>query len=141
MKTKKIVLVGGCFDILHLGHIQFLNQARKYGDTLTVLLESDETIKRLKGPDRPFHTQEQRKAMLLALRSVDTVIAIPPFASDAEYFEAVKHIQPDIIAFTEGGPILDKKLKQTELVGATAVVVPKIKTPSTTQLSKLLKLE
>lgn len=137
----KTVLVGGCFDVIHFGHVSFLEQAKKHGDKLIVMLESDETIKRLKGPGRPFHTQNQRKVMLEALRVVDEVIPLPTMNSDTDYFDAVKRIQPNIIAFTEGDPILDKKLKQTELVGAEAVIIPKISTPSTSVLAKLLELE
>ena len=137
----KTVLVGGCFDLIHYGHVAFLKTAKQNGDTLVIMLESDETIQRIKGEGRPFHTQEQRKAMLEALRFVDEVIALPPMQTDEAYFEAIKKIHPDVIAFTEGDPIIDKKMKQAERVGASAVVIPKIKTHSTSTLAKLLKLE
>jgi FAD synthetase len=137
----KTVLVGGCFDFIHFGHISFLEQAKQHGEKLLVILESDETIRQLKGDGRPFHTQEQRKKMLESLRMVDEVISLPPMMSDADYFETVKRINPTIIAFTEGDPILEKKIKQTELVGAEAVIIPKVVTLSTSALAKLLKLE
>ncbi|MFZ2025473.1 MAG: adenylyltransferase/cytidyltransferase family protein [Microgenomates group bacterium] len=137
----KTVLVGGCFDFIHFGHIAFLNEAKKHGDKLIVMLEPDETIKKLKGEGRPFHTQEQRKKMLEALRMVDEVIILPPHMKDADYFETVKKINPSSIALTEGDPILEKKMKQTELVGASVVIIPKILTHSTSALAKLLKLE
>src|SRR5437016_5967120 len=74
--TKRIVLVGGCFDILHFGHIQFLKQAKQAGDVLVVALESDERI--LQDKNRaPTHTQHERAANLLALRSVDMVLMLP----------------------------------------------------------------
>lgn len=137
----KTVLIGGCFDFIHFGHIEFFEKAKKYGDKLVVMLESDETIKRLKGEGRPFHTQEQRKQMLEAIRAIDEVILLPPMTTDEEYFETIKKIHPDSIALTEGDPILEKKMKQTELIGAKAVVIPKTATHSTTTLAKLLKLE
>jgi rfaE bifunctional protein nucleotidyltransferase chain/domain len=137
----KTVLVGGCFDFIHFGHVTFLDEAKKHGDKLIVMLESDETIKRLKGDDRPYHTQKQRKIMLESLRMVDEVLLLPPHMTDADYLETIKKIKPDSIALTEGDPILEKKLKQTETVGASAVVIPKVLTHSTSSLAKLLKLE
>ncbi len=74
----KKVLVGGCFDLLHFGHIKFLEEAKKSGDYLVVALESDENVRRTKGETRPIHTQEQRKAMLESLTCVDEVIMLPP---------------------------------------------------------------
>ena len=64
----KIVLVGGCFDILHLGHVVFLEKAKKEGDVLVVLLESDEKVRFLKGKGRPVHTQSERAEILSALK-------------------------------------------------------------------------
>lgn len=137
----KKVLVGGCFDILHFGHITFLKQAKMLGDSLIVALESDGNVKRVKGDMRPIHTQEQRKTMLEALSFVDEVIALPPMNTDQEYVTFVQKIQPAVIAVTEGDPILEKKRQQANLVGANLVVIPKVRTPSTSQLAKLLGLE
>lgn len=141
MNSKLKVLVGGCFDLIHYGHIEFLRQAKTYGDHLIVLLESDERTKRLKGNNRPFHTQAQRKIMLEAIRYVDEVIPLPDMKSDQEYLDVVRKIKPSVIAFTEGDPILDKKIKQTEEIGARAIIISNIQTHSTTQLAKLLDLE
>lgn len=137
----KKVLVGGCFDILHFGHITFLKQAKMLGDSLIVALESDGNVKRVKGDMRPIHTQEQRKTMLEALSFIDEVIALPPMNTDQEYVTFVQKIQPAVIAVTEGDPILEKKRQQANLVGANLVVIPKVRTPSTSQLAKLLGLE
>jgi len=133
MIEKKIVLVGGCFDILHWGHISFLKKARKLGNYLVVALESDENIRKLKGPNRPIHNQRERKAMLESLRFVDKVIALPPMKSDSDYEKLVRRVNPDIVAVTQGDTKNTFRVK--------TVVLPKIKTPSTTQIAKLLKLE
>ena len=133
IRKKKIVLVGGCFDILHYGHIYFLKRAKKLGDMLVVALESDENTRKLKGPKRPIHTQKQRAEMLKSLRFVDKVITLPPMKSDLDYKKLVHRVNPDIIAITDGDT------KNTH--GVKTIVLPKIKTPSTTQIAKLLKIE
>ncbi len=138
---KKIVLVGGCFDFLHFGHINFLREAKKHGDHLVVALESDESVKKMKGEKRPIHTQVQRQQMLEALTYVDEVIALPPMHGDRDYFELVEKVKPSVIVSTQGDPIQHKKIAQAELVGAAFVEIPKIHTPSTSQLAKLLELE
>jgi len=70
----EIVTVNGCFDILHPGHLDFLKFAKEHGDKLIVLLNSDSSIKKLKGKNRPIFSQSYRKKMLLALKYVDKVI-------------------------------------------------------------------
>lgn len=137
----KKVLVGGCFDLIHYGHVEFLTSARKLGDYLVVALESDENVRRMKGESRPIHTQTQRKVMLESLRIVDEVLILPPLKTDQDYASLVKDVHPSVIAITEGDPVEDKKRKHAELVGATITVIPKIHTPSTSQLTKLLGLE
>ena len=129
----KVVLVGGCFDILHYGHISFLKKAKKLGNYLVVALESDENTKKLKGPGRPIHNQNQRKKMLESLRFVNKVIALPPMKSDSDYEKLVRKVNPDIIAITQGDTKNTFRVK--------TIIIPKIKTPSTTQIAKLLKIE
>ena len=137
----KKILVGGCFDLLHYGHIRFLEEAKKQGDWLVVALESDENVRRMKGDSRPIHSQEQRKEMLEAISFVDEVISLPPMATDQEYADLVKRIKPHAIAVTDGDPIVEKKKSHAQTVGAQLVIIPKIPTPSTSQLAKLLGLE
>ncbi len=139
--TPRIVLVGGCFDLIHYGHIKFLEEAKSHGDHLVVALESDENVRKMKGDARPIHSQAQRKEMLEAVSFVDEVISLPPMRSHQEYFDLVKKIKPAIIAVTQGDPREDKKAAQAKMVGAQLVTIPKIPTPSTSQLAKLLGLE
>lgn len=138
---NRVVLVGGCFDLLHYGHIAFLKQAKAQGDHLVIALESDENVRRMKGPNRPIHNQGQRKLMLEALKFVDEIIMLPTLTTDQEYLGLVHRLKPQVIAVTESDPILDKKQQQASEVGAEVVVIPKIHTPSTSQLAKLLGLE
>ena len=72
-KGKKIVFTNGCFDILHKGHVTYLSEAKKLGDLLTVGLNSDASVKRLKGNERPINNEEDRKFVLSQLKSVDFV--------------------------------------------------------------------
>lgn len=137
----KKVLVGGCFDLIHYGHTQFLTAARSQGDALVVALESDKNVRKMKGATRPIHTQEQRKSMLLSLTCVNEVITLPPMHTDAEYRELVTRVAPSVIAITEGDPMEEKKRDHATAIGATIAVIPKIHTPSTSQLAKLLELE
>lgn len=135
------VLVGGCFDILHYGHIHFLKKAKSLGDYLVVALESDKNIKKLKGASRPIHDQNKRREILESLSFVDEVITLKDEMNDADYLELVNQIRPQIIAVTAGDPILEKKQAHARTVLAQVVEIPKIEIASTTQIAKLLELE
>jgi FAD synthetase len=139
-EEKKIVLVGGCFDIIHLGHIAFLNNAKRKGNFLIVLLESDKSIKKLKGPTRPIYTQDIRAKNLESINSIDLIIKIPQLTTDAEYSKLVKRIEPDIIAVTKGDPILSKKRTHAKAVHAQVIeVIERQQEYSTSKLVKNLK--
>lgn len=139
-QNKCIVLVGGCFDILHIGHITFLTEARKLGDTLIVLLEHDDTIKKNKGDDRPINTQQDRATILASLSMVDYVIKLPPTPDDSFYDELVNKLKPAIIATTAGDPNRHHKERDAKLVGASVVdVTGPIYNQSTTKLLNILK--
>ena len=121
--NKKIVLVGGCFDVIHLGHTTFLEKAKNKGDILIVLLESDENIKKNKGNNRPINNQENRAILLTKFKMVDYVINLPKVINDNEYLEIVKEIKPTIIAVSENDQNLINKKKQAKLVGAKLIKV------------------
>jgi rfaE bifunctional protein nucleotidyltransferase chain/domain len=90
---QKIVFTNGCFDILHSGHVIYLSEARALGDLLILGLNSDSSVKRLKGPDRPINCENDRSIVLSALSSVDFVIL---FDTDTP-FELIEQIIPDIL--------------------------------------------
>lgn len=139
---KSIVLAGGCFDILHPGHITYIAEAKKQADVLFVILESDQRITELKGKDRPIHTQEERAVMVSALRFVDFVILLPYFWQNAQYDRLIEHIRPTIIATTEHDPSLQHKYRQAETIGASVVAVTKyIPHKSTSRVLHILSQE
>lgn len=137
---KKLVIAGGCFDLLHLGHIIFLQQAASKGDILVILLESDETIRKLKGKKRPIHTQTVRAEILSELKSVDYVLMLPPFKTDQEYDELIAKLNPSIIATTLGDEYAFHKKRQAAKLGAKLVfVTEQIKDHSTSKIIKTIK--
>lgn len=122
------VLVGGCFDVFHYGHLHFLKEAKRHGDYLVVLLESDKRIKKLKGPSRPIHNESQRKELLESLSFVNKVILTKDEMTDEDYKKVVQKINPQIIAIEKG-----KKIKtHAETVGAKIVEINKFEGLSST---------
>lgn len=119
---KKKVLVGGCFDIFHIGHLTFLQAAKKHGEMLIVALESDDFIRKKKQRE-PFHTQHERAEILAACEIVDIVILLPLFTSSRQYGDLVDTIKPHIIAITEGDPHKHYKKQHAEKIGASVVTV------------------
>lgn len=128
--TNSVVFTNGCFDILHRGHIEYLKKSKELGYKLIVGLNSDDSIKRLKGVNRPVNNQYDRKAVLEALDCVDEVIF---FDEDTPY-NLIKELKPDII--TKGGDY-----KKEEVVGnnmAKVVIIPFINGYSTTKTLECL---
>jgi len=92
-ERKKIVFTNGCFDLLHVGHIRYLSQAKKLGDFLIIGLNSDRSVKKLKGKDRPINSFEDRATLLSALKSVDLVIKFEEQTPE----NLIKDIVPDVL--------------------------------------------
>lgn len=139
-KNKKTVLVGGCFDLIHYGHLKFLEAAKTEGDFLIVALESDEFIKKYKRKLQVHH-QDERAEILANLNMIDLIVLLPFFQTNNDYFELVKKISPGIIGVTEGDKQLDNKKKQAELIGAEVkVVVTNLKNFSTRNIAKIFNL-
>jgi rfaE bifunctional protein nucleotidyltransferase chain/domain len=104
----RIVATNGCFDLLHFGHVTYLQQARQLGDLLVVGLNSDASVRRLKGPTRPLVPARQRAAVMAALACVDAVVIFPQ--TRATKFLAA--VQPDI--YVKGGDYRPSSLDQSE---------------------------
>lgn len=137
---KSIVLVGGCFDILHSGHTLFLEKAKEQGDLLFLILESDENIRKKKGENRPINSQKNRSIVLSTLSSVDYVITLKGVTKNEEYDKLIVQIQPDVIAMTKGDKGIERRKIQCELVGAELKLVTEIvEGKSTTDLIKEIK--
>ena len=135
---KSVVLVGGCFDLLHYGHIQYLNRAKQQGDFLVVALEPDARICESKKKS-PFHNQKQRAYNLSALSSVDQIIMLPVLKSYEDYLALVKDVRPSIIAITPDNPQRENLEKQAfEVKAEVRVVAPFINGLSSTQLKRYL---
>ncbi|CAA9472937.1 MAG: ADP-heptose synthase / D-glycero-beta-D-manno-heptose 7-phosphate kinase, partial [uncultured Solirubrobacteraceae bacterium] len=126
-----VVATGGCFDILHAGHVQTLQAARALGDCLIVCLNSDASVRRLKGCDRPVVGQEDRAAMLGALACVD---AVAIFDQD-DPRDVLRELRPHVWA--KGGDYAMSDLPEAETLsewGGRPVIVPYVAGRSTTRL-------
>lgn len=116
--NERIVLIGGCFDILHLGHVRFIKNAKKLGDILVIFLESDEKIKQMKGKNRLINSQSVRAEILNSLEDVNYIILLPPKMEDKDYDLLVKFVKPDFIATTKDDPKIGFKKRSAKIVGA-----------------------
>lgn len=126
-----VVATGGCFDLLHAGHVAMLQAARRLGDRLVVLLNADASVRRLKGPGRPLQSAADRRAVLLALGCVDDVVI---FDEDTPV-RALEHLRPSI--FVKGADYAVDDLPEAPVMarwGGQAVVVPYLDGRSTSRL-------
>lgn len=131
MREMKTVFTNGCFDVIHKGHIDLLRSARRRGDRLVVGLNSDSSVRAIKGADRPINSEQDRKAVLEALESVDEVII---FEEHTPY-ELIKHIKPDVLV--KGGDWAETEIVGSDVVrsnGGEVVSVPLTKGYSTTSV-------
>lgn len=92
-KNKKIVFTNGCFDLLHIGHVRYLKEARKLGDYLVVGINSDLSVKELKGPTRPIQNQDDRAEILSSLEAVDATVIFAESTPE----RLIKNVKPDIL--------------------------------------------
>ncbi len=126
-----VVATGGCFDLLHVGHVRTLEAARTFGDCLIVLLNGDRSVRGLKGPDRPLVGELERAAMLKALACVDEVAIFDEPLPD----EALRLLRPDVWA--KGGDYVAEELPEAEAVagwGGRIAILPYLEGRSTTRL-------
>jgi len=129
----KVVFTNGCFDILHKGHIELLKRSKELGGRLIVGINSDESIKRLKGMCRPINDQESRKLALEAIKWVDEVVI---FDEDTPY-ELIKSVEPDVI--TKGGDYEVSTVVGNDL--ASVVIIPLVEGFSTTNIVERIRNE
>jgi D-beta-D-heptose 7-phosphate kinase/D-beta-D-heptose 1-phosphate adenosyltransferase len=113
---KKVVFTNGCFDILHRGHVSYLETARSFGDILILGLNTDASVKRLKGEGRPVNNEHDRAFILAALEAVDYVVM---FAEDTPY-ELIKLVQPDILV--KGADYTGKEVVGSDIAGEVRLV-------------------
>ena len=111
LSGKTVVFTNGCFDILHVGHVRYLAEARTLGDVLVVGLNTDASVRRLKGPARPLNSESDRALVLAALASVDYVV---PFADDTP-LALIERVVPDVLV--KGGDY-----RAEDVVGADVVL-------------------
>ena len=132
-----VVATGGCFDLLHAGHVSVLRAARALGDCLIVLLNSDASMRRLKGADRPLVEQADRAAVVAALDPVDAVVVF----DEDDPAAVLERLRPDV--FAKGGDYAGRELPETaalERHGGRAVVLPYVAGRSTTRLMEEVAL-
>ncbi len=130
-QRRRIVFTNGCFDLLHLGHIRLLEKAKRLGDTLIVGLNSDRSVRRLKGPARPINPESARAELLSALKAVDYVVI---FQEDTPE-KVIRTLRPDILV--KGGDWKRKGVIGQDFVasyGGKTVLLPLVKGYSTTRL-------
>lgn len=130
-RGERIVFTNGCFDILHLGHARYLMEARSLGDVLVVGLNSDASVRMLKGPDRPIVPQAERAEMLCHLRWVDYVCVFEEMRPNALIHVVKPHIH------VKGGDYRPEDLPEAEVVrqyGGKVVIVPLVEGRSTTNI-------
>ena len=135
---KKLVVTNGCFDVLHLGHVAYLESARNLGDALLVGINSDEATRQLKGPGRPVNPETDRALVLAALQSVDGVCIF----ADTAATKFLAEVQPDI--YVKGGDYTLETLNQeeryaVEQMGGKIVIIPLMPGKSTTALLKKIQ--
>ena len=138
IENRKVVFTNGCFDIIHKGHVTYLNEAKSLGDHLIVGINSDDSVKRLKGKDRPVNNESDRAFVLDNLKSVDDVLI---FNEDTPY-HIIKEIIPDLLV--KGGDWKEEDIVGSDIVkmnGGKVISLQFVNNYSTTNiLEKIEKL-
>jgi rfaE bifunctional protein nucleotidyltransferase chain/domain len=135
---KTVVFTNGCFDLLHVGHVRYLAAARKLGDVLIVGLNSDGSVRELKGPSRPLNSEEDRAEVLAALEAVDHVVIF----GERRASGLIRELRPDI--YVKGGDYTPETLDAEEVavlkeVGAAIEILPLVRGRSTTRLLQAIR--
>jgi len=128
---KKMVFTNGCFDILHVGHTRYLTEAKKQGNILVLGLNSDESVRSLKGKERPLIPENERADVIAALESVDYVTIFHELTP----LELIEYLKPDILV--KGGDWKEKDVVGRDLIekwGGRVIIIPEVKGSSTTNI-------
>ena len=133
---QRVVLTNGCFDVLHRGHTRYLNQAKQLGDILVVALNSDDSVRKLKGPDRPINSVADRAAVIAALSCVDYVTVF----DTPTPIPLIEQLRPEIYA--KGGDYTPEMLAETgavEAYGGTVTILDYVAERSTTAMVQRIR--
>jgi len=132
----RLVFTNGVFDLLHVGHVRYLAQARALGDALVVAINSDRSVRELKGPDRPVFDQAERAEILAALRQVDYVVVF----DDISPRSLIRELLPDVLV--KGGDYQLDEIhgrEEVEAAGGKVISLPFVPGASTTSLIERMK--
>lgn len=132
-KSQKIVFTNGCFDVLHRGHIEYLSRAADLGDKLIIGLNTDTSVRKLKGPDRPINDKESRALVLSAMSFINAVV----YFSDDTPIQLIKNIQPDVLV--KGGDYKIEDIVGYDVVtkkGGEVITIDFVKGFSSTSIIK-----
>ena len=130
-KGKQIVFTNGCFDVLHLGHVRYLEEAKALGDVLVVGVNSDSSVRKLKGPKRPILPEEERTEILSGLGCVDYITVF----NEADPLKLITSLKPNLLV--KGGDWTREQIVGREVVersGGESVIIPFVKGASTSNV-------
>ena len=135
-KGKKIAFTNGCFDILHVGHVRYLREAKKTADVLVLALNSDSSVRSLKGEKRPLMNEKERAEILAALECIDFVTIFQELTP----LELINYLKPDILI--KGGDWPEEKVVGREEIkkwGGRVAIIPEVEGKSTTNIVEKIK--
>lgn len=133
---KKIAFTNGCFDILHVGHVRYLREAKKTADVLVLALNSDSSVQSIKGEKRPLIPEEERAEILAGLEFIDFITVFPELTP----LELINYLKPDIII--KGGDWTEDKIVGRDEIkkwGGRVVIIPEVEGKSTTNIVDKIK--
>jgi D-beta-D-heptose 7-phosphate kinase/D-beta-D-heptose 1-phosphate adenosyltransferase len=135
-KGKKIAFTNGCFDILHVGHVRYLRKAKKTADVLVLALNSDSSVRSIKGEKRPLMNEKERAEIIAALEFIDFVTIFPELTP----LELINYLKPDILI--KGGDWPEEKVVGREEIkkwGGRVAIIPEVEGKSTTNIVEKIK--
>lgn len=133
LKDKTLILTNGCFDLLHIGHVQYLKAAKKLGDVLLVAVNSDNSVRKLKGEGRPIIPLKERLEVLAALEAVDLVTSFSAVTCE----KVIDNIRPDI--YVKGGDYTRDTLPESEIVSQVGAKLEFINIDENQSTTKIIK--